>query len=99
MRPGWKTCAMFRGNWSTTSWSSFLSITLPSRAAPKPGIRDAGNMASRAGDLLLVPIALAAFWTLAYQLVLVTRLPAKTTVWFFFAFSALGCYHALRLWM
>jgi len=42
---------------------------------------------SRAGDILLTPIALAAFWTLCYQLVLVTRWPAETVVWCFFAIA------------
>ena len=41
---------------------------------------------TRAGDLLLLPVALAAFWTLAYQLVLVARWPAWTIIWLFLQF-------------
>ena len=53
---------------------------------------------SRAGDLLLVPIVLAAFWTLSYQLVLVTRWPAQTTVLCFFAIAVMGLFSLARLW-
>jgi Family of unknown function (DUF6077) len=53
---------------------------------------------SRAGDLLLVPIALAAFWTLTYQLVLVTRWPAQTTVWCFLIIALVGLFFSARLW-
>jgi hypothetical protein len=53
---------------------------------------------SRAGDLLLVPIVLAAFWTLSYQLVLVTRWPAQTTVLCFFAIAVVGLFSLARLW-
>ena len=53
---------------------------------------------SRTGDMLLIPIALSAFWTLAYQLVLVARWPAQTIVWCFFAISALGMFFLARVW-
>jgi hypothetical protein len=53
---------------------------------------------SRAGDVLLLPLALAAFWTLAYQLVLVARWPAQTTVWCFFATALGGLFLLARLW-
>jgi hypothetical protein len=53
---------------------------------------------TRAGDALLLPVALAAFWTLAYQLVLVARSPAWTLPWFFFAIGALGFFFLSRLW-
>ena len=53
---------------------------------------------SRAGDILLTPIALAAFWTLCYQLVLVTRWPAETVVWCFFAIALAGLFSLTRLW-
>jgi hypothetical protein len=46
----------------------------------------------------MLPVALAAFWTLAYQLVLVARWPAITIVWLFFLISALGLFLAVRLW-
>src|SRR5258708_4536676 len=45
---------------------------------------------SRAGDVLLVPIAAVAFWTLAYQLVLILRWPAKTITWCFLVISVAG---------
>jgi hypothetical protein len=53
---------------------------------------------SRAGDVLLLPIALATFWTLAYQLVLVARWPAHTIVWCFFAIALAGLFSLVRLW-
>ena len=53
---------------------------------------------SRTGDILLIPIALSAFWTLAYQLVLVAGWPAQTIVWCFFAISALGMFFLARVW-
>ncbi len=52
----------------------------------------------RAGDVLLLPVALVAFWTLAYQLVLVARWPAWTIIWLFFAIGALGFFFLSRLW-
>src|SRR5215469_5397818 len=45
-----------------------------------------------AGDILFVPIALAAFWTVAYQLVLVARWPAQTIVWCFLAIAFAGLF-------
>ena len=53
---------------------------------------------SRAGDVLLLPMALAAFWTLSYQLVLVARWPAETMVWYFFAIAFAGLFLLTRLW-
>src|SRR5215217_7724863 len=53
---------------------------------------------ARPGDILLVPIALAAFWTVAYQLVLVTRWPAYMIVWCFFAIALGGLILLWRLW-
>jgi len=53
---------------------------------------------SRAGDILLTPIALAAFWTLSYQLVLVVRWPAETMLWCFFAIALAGLFSLIRLW-
>jgi Family of unknown function (DUF6077) len=52
----------------------------------------------QAGDFLLVPVALAAFWTLSYQLVLVARWPAQTMVWCFFAITLAGLFLLARLW-
>lgn len=40
---------------------------------------------SHAGDVLLLPIAVVAFWTLAYDVVLVARWPAQTITWCFLA--------------
>jgi hypothetical protein len=53
---------------------------------------------SRAGDVLLLPMALAAFWTLSYQLVLVAQWPAETMVWCFFAIALSGLFLLARLW-
>jgi hypothetical protein len=53
---------------------------------------------SRAGDVLLLPIAGLAFWTLAYQLVLVLRWPAITITWCFFAIAIAGFVLLGRLW-
>ena len=53
---------------------------------------------SRAGDVLLLPIAAAAFWTLAYQLVLVLRWPAKIITWCFLAMAVAGFFSLGRLW-
>jgi len=53
---------------------------------------------SRAGDVLLVPIAAVAFWTLAYQLVLIARWPAKTITWCFLAMAIAGFVLLGRSW-
>ena len=53
---------------------------------------------SRAGDALLVPMAAVAFWTLAYQLVLILRLPAKTITWCFSGIAISGFLALRRLW-
>jgi hypothetical protein len=53
---------------------------------------------SHAGDVLLLPIAVIAFWTLAYQLVLILRWPAKTIPWFFLAIAIAGFVLFRRLW-
>jgi hypothetical protein len=53
---------------------------------------------SRAGDVLLVPIAAVAFWTVAYQLVLVLRWPAKTITWCFLAIAIAGFLALRHLW-
>jgi hypothetical protein len=51
----------------------------------------------RAGDVLLLPIAGVAFWTLAYQLVLIGRWPAKTITWCFLAIAIPGFFLLGRL--
>jgi hypothetical protein len=53
---------------------------------------------SHAGDILLLPIALIAFWTLAYDLVLVARWPAQTITWCFLAFAVGGFVLLRRRW-
>jgi hypothetical protein len=53
---------------------------------------------SRAGDILLLPIAILAFWTLAYQLVLTVRWPAVTITWCFLAIAVAGFFLLWRLW-
>lgn len=53
---------------------------------------------SCAGDVLLLPIAGFAFWTLAYQLVLILRWPAKTITWCFLAIAIAGFLLLSRLW-
>ena len=53
---------------------------------------------SRAGDVLLLPIGVIAFWTLAYDLVLVTRWPAQALIWCFLAIAVAGFFALRRLW-
>lgn len=53
---------------------------------------------SHAGDILLLPIAILAFWTLAYQLVLIVRWPAKTIIWCFLTIAIAGFFLLGRLW-
>src|SRR6266481_5291037 len=53
---------------------------------------------SRAGDVLLLPVAAGAFWTLAYQLVLVLTWSAKTITWCFLAIAVAGFLLLGRLW-
>ncbi len=53
---------------------------------------------SNAGDVLLVPIGLLGFWTLAYDLVLITRWPARTLVWCFLVIAVIGFIALVRLW-
>jgi hypothetical protein len=53
---------------------------------------------SRAGDILLVPIAILAFWTLAYHLVLLLRWPAGTITWCFLVIAVAGFVLLARVW-
>src|SRR6266550_3912357 len=53
---------------------------------------------SHAGDILLLPIAILAFWTVAYQLVLIVRWPAKTITWCFLALAIAGFFFLARFW-
>src|SRR5262245_53674582 len=53
---------------------------------------------SHSGDVLLLPIAIIAFWTLAYDFVLVVRWPADTITWCFLIL-AVGVFFLLcHLW-
>ncbi len=60
--------------------------------SPEPPIE------SRAGDILLVPVALVAFWTLSYQLVFLARWPAQWIVGCFAVIAAVGLFVLTRLW-
>jgi hypothetical protein len=53
---------------------------------------------SHAGDILLLPIAILAFWTLAYQFVLIVRWPAKTITWCFLGITTVAFFLLGRLW-
>jgi hypothetical protein len=53
---------------------------------------------SHAGDILLLPIAIIAFWTLAYDLVLVVRWPADTITWCFLILAVGGFFLLGHLW-
>ena len=55
-------------------------------------------LGSRANDVLLLPIGLGAFWTLAYQLVLVGRWPARTIIWVFLSIAIAGLFFLVLLW-
>jgi Family of unknown function (DUF6077) len=73
-------------------------VTLPHFAMNKATPISEMPVESRAGDVLLLPMALAAFWTLSYQVVLVAQWPAETMVWCFFAFAFAGLFLIARLW-
>jgi hypothetical protein len=77
--------------------SSLGYLSLAFMTSPSETISEA-PLESRSRDLLMVPVALAAFWTLSYQLVLVTRWPAQTTVLCFFAIAVVGLFSLARLW-
>src|SRR5437773_12223873 len=51
---------------------------------------------SHAGDILLLPIAILAFWTFAYQLVLIVRWLAKTITLCFLALAIAGFFLLAR---
>src|SRR5947207_12707301 len=53
---------------------------------------------SHAGDVLLLPVAGVAFWTLAYQLVLIARWPARTITWCALAIAILGISFLWSVW-
>ena len=60
-------------------------------------ISDIAAAESRAGDILLIPVALSAFWTLSYQLVLVVRWPAVAMTWCFVVIASVGLFVLFRL--
>lgn len=88
---------MSEAPWSTTLWLCSLSIILSRLSATAGGVAGREDP-FRAGDLILLPIALAALWTLAYQIVLLTRLPALSIVWFFLGFAALAYGWVIVYW-
>jgi hypothetical protein len=53
---------------------------------------------SRAGDILLLPMAILAFWTLAYQMVLIVRWPERTITWCFLVIAIAGFVWLARVW-
>jgi hypothetical protein len=53
---------------------------------------------SHAGDVLWLPIAIIAFWTLAYDVVLVARWPAQTITWCFLIIGFVGFFLLGHLW-
>jgi hypothetical protein len=67
--------------------SSVKSMVISERAA-----------GSCAGDLLLLPVAGVALWTLAYQFILIVRWPAKSIIWCFLAIAISGLFLLVRLW-
>jgi hypothetical protein len=52
----------------------------------------------RAGDILLLPIAGVALWTLAYQFVLILGWPASMITWCFLAAAIVLSPFLWRLW-
>jgi hypothetical protein len=64
----------------------------------KPVLISEGFTESRIGDVLLLPIAALAFWTIAYQLVLILRWPAQTIAWCFLVIAVAGFFFMSRLW-
>src|SRR5689334_15918254 len=50
------------------------------------------------GDVLLLPIAIIAFWTLAYDLVVLARWPAQTITWCFLLTTVAGMVGLWSLW-
>ncbi len=73
-----------------------MNTTLPSSDVPQKAPMAHGGESSRAGDLIFLPVALTALWTLAYQIVLITRLPAWTIVVLFLGISLAGAWAARR---
>src|SRR5436309_1469713 len=51
-----------------------------------------------AGDILLLPVAILAFWTLAYHFVLIVRWPAKTIMLCFLVIAIPSLFLLGRLW-
>lgn len=78
-------------------------VDVPTGAIAKDSLTQSIRISGRsdqphAGDILLLPIAIIAFWTLAYDLVLVARWPAHTITWCFLAFAIAGGVALGRLW-
>lgn len=54
------------------------------------------DRSTHAGDVIFLPVALTAFWTLAYQLVLLTRLPTWSILPIFIFFLLAGAWGGRR---
>ena len=67
-------------------------------AAMKPILIAERPTESRARDILLLPVAILTFWTVAYQFVLIVRWPARTITWCFLALAIAGFFFLRRLW-
>jgi hypothetical protein len=57
-----------------------------------------GQDQSFAGDVVLLPVAVIALWTLAYDVVLLARWPAHTITWCFLVLAIAGGMGLWRLW-
>ena len=83
---------------TATTQQALQGVEIPKNPSMKSVLISERAAESRASDVLLLPIAAVAFWTLAYQLVLVLRWPAKTITWWFVAIAIAGFLALRRLW-
>jgi hypothetical protein len=84
---------------STTAFSEeHPKAATPENSMTQPMLMSDRASESRAGDVLLLPVAAGAFWTLAYQFVLILRWPANTITWCFLAIAVPGLFLLKRLW-
>jgi hypothetical protein len=83
-----------------TDWNVVITSSLQNsmQKSEKTTLISETRGESHAGDILLLPVAILAFWTLAYQLVLIVRWPAKTIIWCFLATAIAGFVCLGRLW-
>ncbi len=80
-----------------TTREALQGVAIPKNSRMKSVLISERAAESRASDVLLLPIAAVAFWTLAYHLVLVLRWPAKTITWCFIAIAIAGFFLFGRL--